>query len=70
MTKAIDKLKRVAAPPIKPSNLVSKLRRIRWELSSTMERTRQAPLRVEMSALIQQTDGAIERMEASTKGHS
>ncbi|MCC8949301.1 hypothetical protein H8A97_30420 [Bradyrhizobium sp. Arg62] len=68
MTRKLDKLKQVAAPPIKPSNLVSKLRRIRWELSTTMERTHQAPLRAEMAYLIQRTDTAIERMEATSRG--
>lgn len=61
-------LRRNAAPPIKPCNLISKLRRIRWELNATMERTHDAPLRTEMAILVNQTDASIERMEASTKG--
>lgn len=64
MTKGYDAHRHFRAPPIRSHNLISKLRRIRWELSATMERTRDEPTMGEMAALVEQTDATIARMEA------
>jgi hypothetical protein len=54
---------RRAAPPMKPCNLVSRMRRIRWELAITQDRTRDPAVADELARLVQQTDEAIGRIE-------
>jgi hypothetical protein len=59
-----------AAPPIRPSNLVSKLRRIRWELSLAQDRSGDVWVASEMGILVRQTDEAIEKIEGRHRERS
>jgi hypothetical protein len=61
--KSLKPMLRNAAPPMKPCNLVSRMRRIRWEMAITKDRTRDPTVADELARLVQQTDDAIERIE-------
>ncbi len=61
--KALKTMIRKNAPPIRPSNLVTKLRRIRWELSLAKDRSGDHRIVNEMAVLVRQTDEAIARIE-------
>ena len=50
-------------PPMRPCNLVFKLRRIRCDLSFALDRAADAAIADELAALVLQTDQAIARIE-------
>jgi hypothetical protein len=62
--KSLKPMLRRAAPPMKPCNLVSRMRRIRWELAITQDRTSDPAVAGELARLVKQTDEAIDRIES------
>ena len=66
LSKRVKEMRREAKPPVppmKPANLVSRMRRIRWELAITKERTSDPAVADELSRLVRQTDETIDRIE-------